>query len=102
VALISCPITAAADGDNHAASMRARGLGDRRKWLVVFCRRQGWRSCDNSVPCCGRHDEQTSLAQQVERALRMEQRIHYAILAFSGVAIHNLARLAHQLFIDEN
>jgi hypothetical protein len=54
------------------------------------------------VPCCGRHDEQTSLAQQVERALRMEQRIHHAILAFSVVAIHNLARLAHQLFIDEN
>jgi len=35
-------------------------------------------------------------------ALRMEQCIHYAILAFSIVAIHNLARLAHQLFIDEN
>jgi hypothetical protein len=32
----------------------------------------------------------------------MEQCIHYAILAFSIVAIHNLARLAHQLFIDEN
>jgi len=82
--------------------MRARGLGDRRNVACGICGRKGWRSCDNSVPCRGRHDEQTSLAQQVKRALRMEQCIHYAILAFSIVAIHNLARLAHQLFIDEN
>ena len=62
-----------------------RGLGDRRNVACGICGRKGWRSCDNSLPCRGRHDEHTSLAQQVERALRIEQCIHYAILALAAL-----------------
>jgi hypothetical protein len=62
-----------------------RGLGDRRNVACGICGGKGWRSCDNSLPWRGRHDEHTSLAQQVERALRIEQCIHYAILALAAL-----------------
>ena len=55
------------------------------------------------VRCQGRDDEQMSLAQHAERSLRLGGT--YSLCNCGArciVTIHNLARLAHQLFDGQN
>jgi hypothetical protein len=63
VILISCLIAADADCDKSAIS-RGRGLGNRCNAAFGICARA---VVAKLVRCQGRHDEQMSLAQQLER-----------------------------------
>jgi hypothetical protein len=76
---------------------RVRGLGNRRNAACGIC---GRVVVAKLVRCQGRHDEQMR-SKWSARA----RAVHYSLCKFGArgiVAIHNLARLAHQLFDGQN